>query len=538
MLSQMLRGEYTGKPSSGVTFMSNLLGNAISWIYQNFSIEVSIYGLMLLISNLIILLAIIKIINVKRNNIAKWVGLIAIVLIFPVLILSPTFTITAMLLIGLGILGITLFMLEDNKSNISFTFFLVMILLGILIRIEALYGIIIFIIPTCLLYIVLNFSNKLQSRIIIFSIVTTFSILIVLFFQHTALNDLIKEDYEFSNYVKFQDVHHLLTYTPSYLKLHQEIIAGNAMRGIWSNVDFIVLRNWAYADFTIFGFENMRLGSEYVSGFTGLKGLLAVDLVETLKLITYLLKDQLIVILTLLVVSALILVNGINRIRTFFLITSLSLSYLSGFYFLAAVLRIPNRTSFPLLFVFLIFLVIISDKNARIFQRFLSRVIPIVLLSVLTISFHLNSDFGLSKLISSNENKLNFSVQRNSELERFSKSATYVGPTTYFPTVNQGVLSKNLYWSSGERILPLSWSTYSPNWYDMVRKLSLDDSNIYLSLAKKENVYWVSNSYLAEILDMYMNDRQIYRGKLCSVAKLSGPDQAEIFTYQAKEDDC
>jgi hypothetical protein len=35
-----------------------------------------------------------------------------------------------------------------------------------------------------------------------------------------------------------------------------------------------------------------------------------------------------------------------------------------------------------------------------------------------------------------------------------------------------------------------------------------------------------------------MNDRQIYRGKLCSVAKLSGSDQAEIFTYQAKETDC
>ena len=536
MLSQMLSGEYTGKPSSGVTFISNLLGNAISWIYQNFSIEVSIYGLILLTSNLIILLAIIKIINVKRNNIAKWVGLVAIVLIFPVLILSPTFTITAILMIGLGILGITLFMLEDNKSNISFTFFLVMILLGILIRMEALYGIIIFIIPTCLLFLVLNFSNKLQSRIIMFSIVTILSILIVLFFQYTALNDLIKEDYEFSSYVKFQDV--LNIYTPASLKLHQEIIAGNAMRGIWSNVDFIVLRNWAYADFTIFGFENMRLGSEYVSGFTGLKGLLAVDLVETLKLITYLLKDQLIVILSLLVVSALILVKGINRGRTFILIASLSLSYLSGFYFLAAVLRIPNRTSFPLLFIFLIFLVIISDENARIFQRFLPRVILVALLSVLTISFHLNSDFGLSKLISSNENKLNFSAQRNSELEKFSKSATYVGPTTYFPTVNQGVLSKNLYWSSGERILPLSWSTYSPNWYDMVRKLSLDESNIYLSLAKKENVYWVSNSYLAEILDMYMNDRQIYRGKLCSVAKLSGPDQAEIFTYQAKEDDC
>jgi len=66
----------------------------------------------------------------------------------------------------------------------------------------------------------------------------------------------------------------------------------------------------------------------------------------------------------------------------------------------------------------------------------------------------------------------------------------------------------------------------------------LDTNNLYNSLAKQENVYWVSNSYLAEILEMYMNDRNIYRGKLCSVAKLTGPDQAEIFTYQAKVEDC
>jgi hypothetical protein len=104
--------------------------------------------------------------------------------------------------------------------------------------------------------------------------------------------------------------------------------------------------------------------------------------------------------------------------------------------------------------------------------------------------------------------------------------------------VNQGTLTRNLNWSVGKKILPLSWATYSPYWIKLASKLNLDSTNIYNSLAKQENVYWVSNSYLAEILEMYMNDRQIYRGKLCSVAKLSGPDKAEIFTYQAKENDC
>ena len=97
---------------------------------------------------------------------------------------------------------------------------------------------------------------------------------------------------------------------------------------------------------------------------------------------------------------------------------------------------------------------------------------------------------------------------------------------------------KNLEWKSGHSTLALDWSTFSPTWRGTVDKLGLDSNNVYNSLATQENVYWISNSYLAEILNMYMNDRQIYRGKLCSVAKLTGDDQAEIFTYQAKETDC
>jgi hypothetical protein len=37
---------------------------------------------------------------------------------------------------------------------------------------------------------------------------------------------------------------------------------------------------------------------------------------------------------------------------------------------------------------------------------------------------------------------------------------------------------------------------------------------------------------------MYMNDHEIIRGKMCPLADLSGNDNAKVFTYQAKEDDC
>ena len=102
----------------------------------------------------------------------------------------------------------------------------------------------------------------------------------------------------------------------------------------------------------------------------------------------------------------------------------------------------------------------------------------------------------------------------------------------------QGVYFSNLNWESGKRTLALDWSTYSPSWRLTARNLELDSLNVYSSLATKKNVYWVSDAYLAEILNYYMNDRNIYRGKSCSVKKLSGKDNAEVFTYQAKETDC
>jgi len=153
-----------------------------------------------------------------------------------------------------------------------------LVVTGILIRIDALYGIVIFLLPACVAFLLSNYSSESNKRFIGFSTITILSILAVLYYQNSIQHQMMENDYEFMNYVRFQDV--LNTYTPASLKLHQEIISGNVMRGIWSNVDFIILRNWAYADFSVFGYKNMRLGSESVSSLTGLKGLMNADLLE------------------------------------------------------------------------------------------------------------------------------------------------------------------------------------------------------------------------------------------------------------------
>ena len=150
----------------------------------------------------------------------------------------------------------------------------------------------------------------------------------------------------------------------------------------------------------------------------------------------------------------------------------------------------------------------------------------------------LNSELGLVGVLNSNRAKLEIAEERDFELLQSVDSGTFIGPISYLPVATQGAYFTNLSWESGRRTLALDWSTYSPSWRLTARNLELDSLNVYNSLATKKNVYWVSDAYLAEILNYYMNDRNIYRGKLCSVKKLSGKDNAEIFTYQGKETDC
>ena len=84
----------------------------------------------------------------------------------------------------------------------------------------------------------------------------------------------------------------------------------------------------------------------------------------------------------------------------------------------------------------------------------------------------------------------------------------------------------------------MSWSTFSPTWTSQSEQLDIIPSNIYKSLAQGKKIYFVSEPYLASVVEMYMNDHEIIRGKMCPLADLGGYDNAKVFTYQAEIDDC
>jgi hypothetical protein len=537
VIERILSGRYSSEANSIVSFMTFLLGKSLSVLYSLFGTNYSWYGFFLLTINFLVGIALIRLGSLDKKSFNFWIAILALVLITPFNILTPTYTVTSILSCGVGIIGL-IYALVRNTRYTEILFYVLLISVGFLIRPEALVGTVAILFPICAVFLFFNkdLVNKTKafvslSGILIFS--TSLQIVqSIIFKRFYNTNSLIAE------YLSFQSVRHEIFYTPALLKLHQAIISKDVLDGIWSNVDFILLRNWGYADLKVFSYENFQIGRDFVSGFIGFSGLLQSDLMTTIQGISQALFELL---------PLLIIVFGV--LTSFFLFYKLGIknkimliviifSYFFSFYYMVATLRLPFRIVFPYLVLFLISMVffdkLLRNQIYRIYVR--ASLVAFVVLQVLVLQ--LNSELGLIGVLSSNREKFDIAKKRDFELLQIIDSGTFVGPISYLPVATQGVYFSNLKWESGNRTLALDWSTFSPSWRLTARNLELDSMNVYNSLATKKNVFWVSDAYLAEILNYYMNDRNIYRGKLCSVLKLSGKDNAEVFTFQAKETDC
>jgi hypothetical protein len=537
VIERILSGRYSLEANSIVSFMTLILGKCLSVLYSLFGTNFSWYGFFLLFINFLIGIAIIRLGNIDKRSFNLWIVILVLVLITPFNILTPTYTVTSILSCGVGILGLFHALVRQTRYT-EILSYLLLISVGFLIRPEALLGVIAILIPICMVFLFFNKDkiNKTKTFVslsgIILFIISLQIIQKIMFERYYSTNSLIAE------YLNFQSVRHEIFYTPALLKLHQAVISGDVLNRIWSNVDFILLRNWGYADLKFFSYENFLIGRDFVSSYIGLSGLLQSNPTSTIQGINQSLFE--IFPLLFLVISVLTLFFWFYKfgITNRIMFTVIVISYFFSFYFMVATLRLPFRITFPYLVLFLISIVFFEKiLRAQIYRVYAKvTLIAFVILQVLVLQ--LNSELGLIGVLNSNRAKLEIAEKRDFELLQSVDSGTFIGPISFLPVATQGVYSSNLNWDSGKRTLALDWSTFSPSWRLTARNLELNSLNAYNSLATKKNVYWVSDAYLAEILNYYMNDRNIYRGKLCSVKKLSGKDNAEIFTYQAKETDC
>jgi hypothetical protein len=521
--------------NSIVSFMSLPLGFLMAATYKIFG-DYNWYGFLITFSNLVFLLATVYILNSYNNRLIRNISISTLALVFPFLLLNPTYTVTSILL---SFSGLFLFLnnirMKSNKRAIFF-FSGFVLALGIAIRIDSLVGLLVFFGPFAVIYTFINKIHKVKLVNLILFVLPT----LTLFVLQYAINFMVQSNNDENiEYLKWQENRHELFYTPAILKLHQNVAAGNVLKETWGDVEFTLLRNWAYSDQSVYSSKNLEIGRNFVDSYIGIKGLNNADPLKVLEtLFSYLNNVKLFILLSIgLLISSLVL----SRNKSLFSGLTLPLfgSFLISFYYGAAVLRLPIRVTVPYLITFMLIVLFCAEiseikyVNSKFFRVFIGLSTTLFL-----IWFTLFKAFGFLALLDINNVNLNWAKQRNAELIDFDSNAKFIGPMVHMPSAASGPFLPIDNYSILRKSLVLSWSIFSPSWKSQARDLKINPENIYESLAKNKNLYFVSEPGLASVVDMYMNDHNILRGKMCPLYDLTGYDNAKIFTFQAKETDC
>jgi hypothetical protein len=451
--------------------------------------------------------------------------------------LNPTYTVTSILVSFAGILLFLNLIRLNSHKLLDYSVAGLITSLGFFIRTDSLKGSLAFFTFFVAVFLVMNYNyrgNIKKSLIFVVPIIAS------IILESLLMNFVIQKNPENREYLSWQETRHQLFYTPAILKLHQNVAAGKVPNTTWGDVEFTLLRNWAYGEQKVYSSTNIGIGRDFVKNYVGIRGLFNSELVLVAENLSGYLKNvYLIMILCTLV---LILSTILAKRKKIFgvLIFALLGGYILSFYYAAAVLRLPVRVTIPYLLIFVLTTVFCLEfsgvKTTR--KKLESGNLISVIFIIIFFWFSSFKPFGTWDTINKNKSKIAWAKQRNSELINFSKDATFIGPLTYLPSAEAGPYVTKLNYTSIRRTLVLSWSTFSPTWKLQAEQLDIDPTNIYKSLAKGKQTYLVSEPYLASVVEMYMNDHEIIRGKMCPLADLSGNDNAKVFTYQAKEDDC
>jgi len=531
LLDQITSGRISGIQSPVTSFISQILGTFMSIIYMIFPNNISFFGLFQIMVGYLIIVSILILIYKTSNHFSKILGIVILLMITPQFILAPTFTITAAISTCLGVVGLTYIFLQRADISI-FLIFLNLYIIGYIFRPLSFALVNLIMVPGIFIFL---YSKRLYFRIDKVKIILTFTVVSLIILIDKAIYYYRQTTAGIKEYWDIQSS--IINFNPAALVLQQKIISGDAMQNIWSNVDYIILSNWAYVNKQVFSIENFQYSLTFVNDWIGLRGFLNSDpkLVISDFYDLFLSQIQLLFLIIFIILVASYF-KELKEIKyVFFLQFFINFFVL---YYLGSTLRIPDRLFYSFLVVILLTIFLFSLINVPKIDTKIKLNVLIISL-ILILPFHMTDIFGINNLFKSNQSKLEFQVLRKSEINNFSNSGIFIGPISYFPDNYQNAIKVDVVNNSlSKRTILLSWANFSPNWNKQLENNFLDKSNLLNSLAKKKNVYWISNSYLAEILNYHMNDHEIYRGKLCSLMKLNGNDNAEIFTYQAKESDC
>jgi hypothetical protein len=488
------------------------------------------HGILQIVS-LIIILSVLNFFISRQKNIPISIkyGLIGLIYVYIFwYTANPTFTMTS---ITLGITGLILLLaaFSNEEKYPKFLYFFASVLAQIfsfLIRPDGYFFAVLICSALVVFYLILSRSTK---NVFLLG-VNTITLLIVVFIDNQTLKQNLEDSRAWSKYYGFHKYFYQIKTNPAEIDLYELIARGEIEDLKWDNVDALILQTNSFYDQEIFSEEALAAGVSQIEDSFGFQGIIKRGANYTFKRTwSYLVESKTLLASLgfLLIANIFLKIPAWKRLLTFTAgFTPLFLTFL----YLGGSSRLPLRVHLPALVFFFIFwaifILLITPKLNLISK---------MALLVGSIFITANFIFFSNNIFEVKENNLRLSENLNKNkkiMQEIDSEGIFIGQIAAFSMNTALAYQKTTH--EDIAYLTSGWMTFSPPWYNKLYSLDLLDNDPYLALASQAGVYWVSDAYTAQVLNMYMNNHEIYRKNLCLLETISYG--MSIYTFQSEEE--
>lgn len=437
----------------------------------------------------------------------------------------PTFTVTS-IFIGFIAFGILILSLKARFDKNILLVAIFLLIFSYILRPEAAYLAISFGILNVFLFL---YFNKYFLKTHLLKIGIFLLPIVILTISDSIITSVIKsQSPAWARYLEFNDLNYELDTNPAELVFFEKLTSGALDEVDWTSVEAVLYQKNAFFDNKVFSNEVLTVATESAAQSMGISGVLNSSFSLTLdRAWMYLSESTGFLIFFFLVIILFLIAELKPKVKWSYLLTNLSLLALVTYYF-SAVSRLPARIHVPLIFgVSLLLLIIILEAN--FIKKQLANLIYLMASTTLIISliYGMNGMREISKLNKGNRINIEQAIIKMNKLDENGK---FIGLLEAF-SLEAMLAYGSPQISEDVNYLTSGWMTFSPPWNEKRNNMQLLKNNPYEAIAKQPGVYWVSDPVTAEVLNMYMNDREIFRKNKCEILKLH--KDLRVYTYQS-----
>jgi hypothetical protein len=349
----------------------------------------------------------------------------------------------------------------------------------------------------------IHFKRKILIGILKekYKIIIKIFVISALLFIYSNLE--INYDKNYSNYLKYNASRQELTNTTRIIELAD--LKSNIN---WSNEQYNLFIESAYADKINFGYEKLNNAISLTSSSQGIRGLIQPVVSVSARINN--LKEfyaffACIFILPLIYFVTSSRFSKLSLIRFFVILVCNSFAI----YAVLATGKFEERVIFPLILNYWMLLFTIkSEKINKYYVKFTS-----ILLSSLLFFFAFEN-LTHKPIYFKEKNKWNtrannFWLGQESALQSLPVDSVFVGPLSSFRSNWSNPFTNNP--EARFNYLSLGWHTFSPAWEEKRQLLFGGNYSVYDSLVSKNNVYWFSDPTTASDFFQYLKSLQLLK---------------------------